>query len=78
MTGKALVGIVAAKLDSVATLALTGDLPQNVNYAVKADYLLPLLKTVAGLEIGKEKTKDVNLLELIEELKKSAVMIKVY
>lgn len=32
-----LVGIVAAKLDSIATLALTGDLPQNVNYAIKAD-----------------------------------------
>ena len=73
-----LVGIVAAKLDSIATLAMTGDLPQNVNYAIKADYLVPLLKTVEGLEIGKEKIKDVNLLELIEELKKSAVMIKVY
>lgn len=73
-----LVGIVAAKLDSLATLALTGDLPQNVNYAIKADYLEPLLKTVPGLEIEKEKTKDVNLLELIEELKQSVVMIKVY
>lgn len=73
-----LVGIVAAKLDSLATLAMTGDLPQNVNYAIKADYLVPLLKTVEGLEVGKEKTKDVNLLGLIEELKKSVVMIKVY
>ena len=73
-----LVGIVAAKLDSLATLAMTGDLPQNVNYAIKADYLVPLLKTVEGLTIGKEQTKDVNLLELIKELKKSVVMIKVY
>ena len=73
-----LVGIVAAKLDSLATLAMTGDLPQNVNYAIKVDYLLPLLKTVEGIDVGKEKTKDVNLLGLIEELKKSVVMIKVY
>lgn len=73
-----LVGMVAAKLDSLATLQLTGDLPQNVNYAIKADYLEPVLKTIQRLEIGKAKTKDVNLLELIEELKQSAVMIKVY
>lgn len=73
-----LVGVVAAKLDSLVTLAMTGDLPQNVNYAIKADYLIPVLKTVAGLEVGAERDKDVNLLELIEELKKSVVMIKVY
>jgi TPR repeat protein len=73
-----LVGIVAAKLDSLVTLELTGDLPQNVNYAIKADYLVPVLKTVQGLEVGNEKTKDVNLLELIDELKQSVVMIKVY
>ncbi len=73
-----LVGIVAAKLDSVATYKLTGDLPQNVNYAIKADYLVPMLKTVDGLKIEEEKTTEVKLLELIEELKQSAVMIKVY
>lgn len=73
-----LVGIVAAKLDALLTLELTGDLPQNVNYAIKADYLKPLLKTVSGLEVGQEKMNDVNLLELIDELKQSVVMIKVY
>lgn len=73
-----LVGIVAAKLDSLATLAMTGDLPQNVNYAIKADYLIPLLKTIEVLEVGNEKTKDVNMLDLIEQLRKSVVMLKVY
>lgn len=52
-----LVGIVAAKLDSLVTLELTGDLPQNVNYAIKADYLVPLLKTVDGLSVEKERRK---------------------
>jgi hypothetical protein len=73
-----LVGIVAAKLDSLVTLAATGDLPQNVNYAIKADYLVPILKTVDGVKIQPSQTKPVNLLSLVEELKKSAVMIKVY
>jgi len=53
-------------------------LPQNVNYAIKADYLAPLLKTIEEIDIHPSNTKDVNLLELIEELKQSVVMIKVY
>ncbi len=73
-----LVGVVAAKLDSLKMLAATGDLPQNVNYAIKSDYLVPLLKTVDGIKIQPSQTKPVNLLSLVEELKKSIVMIKVY
>jgi len=73
-----LVGIVAAKLDSLKMLAATGDLTQNVNYAIKSDYLVPLLKTVDGIKIQPSQTKPVNLLSLVEDLKKSVVMIKVY
>ncbi|MEI7850242.1 MAG: tetratricopeptide repeat-containing serine protease family protein [Kiritimatiellales bacterium] len=73
-----LVGIVAAKLDSLKMLAATGDLTQNVNYAIKSDYLVPLLKTVDGIKIQPSQTKPVNLLGLVEDLKKSVVMIKVY
>ncbi|MGE4490542.1 MAG: trypsin-like peptidase domain-containing protein [Kiritimatiellales bacterium] len=73
-----LVGIVAAKLDSLKMLAATGDLTQNVNYAIKSDYLVPLLKTVDVIKIQPFQTKPVNLLSLVEELKKSVVMIKVY
>lgn len=73
-----LIGIVAAKLDSIATLSITGDLPQNVNYAVKAGYAIPLLKTIEGFEIDSKRNDEVSLLDLIEELKQSVVMIKVY
>jgi S1-C subfamily serine protease len=73
-----LVGIVAAKLDSLKMLAATGDLTQNVNYAIKSDYLVPILKTVDGIKIQPSQTKPVNLLSLVEELKSSVVMIKVY
>ena len=37
------IGIVTMTLDWVHTLKTTGRLPQNVNYAVKIDYALPLL-----------------------------------
>lgn len=44
------VGIVASKLSAVALLKETGDLPQNVNYAVKSNYLLEVLASISGLE----------------------------
>ena len=42
------VGVVTATLDPVGTLRATGSLPQNVNYAVKADYMIPLLRAALG------------------------------
>lgn len=39
------VGIVTSKLAAIAMFKWTGDFPENVNYAVKADYLRPLLKS---------------------------------
>ena len=43
------VGVVISKLNALKVLATTGDLPQNVNYAVKADYLLRFLATIPGM-----------------------------
>jgi S1-C subfamily serine protease len=37
------IGVVTSMLDQEVALKLTGSLPQNVNYATKADYLIPLL-----------------------------------
>jgi S1-C subfamily serine protease len=37
------IGVVTATLNQLVALRQTGSLPQNVNYAVKSDYLLPLL-----------------------------------
>mgnify|MGYP000079542758 CR=1 FL=1 len=39
------VGLVTAMLSQLNTLRKTGVLPQNVNYAVKSDYLIPLMST---------------------------------
>lgn len=40
------VGIVTATLNAVAELRANGTLPQNVNYAVKSDYIAPLIKDI--------------------------------
>ena len=39
------VGVVTATLNQITALKLTGSLPQNVNYAVKTDYILPLIRS---------------------------------
>jgi S1-C subfamily serine protease len=40
------VGLVVSRLDDEATTKLTGSLPQNVNYAVKSSYALPLIESL--------------------------------
>ena len=40
------VGVTSATLNQMVTLKASGALPQNVNFAVKVDYVLPLLRMV--------------------------------
>jgi len=40
------IGIVTSKLDAIKVFKWTGDLPQNVNYAIKIQYLKALLESV--------------------------------
>ena len=51
------IGIVNAKLNDAAVALATGSIPQNVNYAIKLDYLLTLIKSVDGLTETLKKTK---------------------
>jgi len=44
------IGVVTAQLDGLVALQQTGSLPQNVNYAVKISYLMPLLANIANSE----------------------------
>ena len=43
-----MVGLVTAKLSAAQVFRWTGDLPQNVNYAVKVEFLRRLLASSAG------------------------------
>jgi len=53
------VGVVNARLNDSAVALATGSLPQNVNYAIKIDYLLPLLRSAEGLKLP-EQTASAN------------------
>ena len=71
------VGIVASKLDAQAIARQTGDIPQNVNYAIKSQFLLELLERAgageprlrAGLvkPLAGEKARVVDIVPALEE-----------
>jgi S1-C subfamily serine protease len=46
------VGIISSKLDTVAMAKATGDVPQNVNYALKISYAKLLLDSLADSKAG--------------------------
>ncbi len=48
MQGK-VIGIIAGSINQKVAVETTGTLAQNVNYAVKSAYILPLLESVPGL-----------------------------
>jgi S1-C subfamily serine protease len=69
------VGIVSATLDQVKAFKESGSLPQNVNYAVKSDYLLPLISSVNNSLTGDEPTKQRSFEELARECERSVVLV---
>ena len=70
----AVVGIVNARLNDAAVMKLTGSVPQNVNYAIKVDYLIPLIKTVKGLH-QKLKGADAKDNLDLDELEQGSVLL---
>jgi TPR repeat protein/S1-C subfamily serine protease len=80
MTGS-VVGVVSLMLDSKISASVTGALPQNVNYAVKSAYLLPLLEGVDGFSDSLKKTQTsaaASPEEAIAKLEKATCLVLVY
>lgn len=78
MNGEA-VGIVTSKLNAMKMFKWTGDIPQNVNYAVKLNYLHALIESVnrpgkSSIQILPRKRN--NLVNLTQQLQDSIVLIK--
>jgi len=61
------VGLITARLDAIKTLEITGSLPQNVNYALKSSFILPLLGSVPDIQL--EKPSNVDKSEAIKRAK---------
>jgi S1-C subfamily serine protease len=65
------IGVVSAKLSARASVATTGTLPENVNYAVKGSYLLSFLESVPAIgaqlqEPTKQELSAENIAALIQ------------
>jgi hypothetical protein len=71
------VGIVVAKLNAIAVFAWTGDLTENVNYAIKTGYLKALLESApkGNPTAGTVKAAEAALPELAARVKQSVVLI---
>jgi len=74
------VGIVAAKLDASVALAMSGSLPENVNYAVKSSLLLSFLESVPDVaaKLKEPNTKDEAFEEVVKSAQEAAVLVLVY
>jgi S1-C subfamily serine protease len=70
------IGVVVASLDSIAVARETGSLPQNVNFAIKSQYLIEMLanKKQTGLQ---KKVKQKKFSEVVKEVEESLVIVLV-
>jgi S1-C subfamily serine protease len=68
------IGVVSASLGEEATFRRSGAIPQNVNYAVKADYLTPLLPSSAEVATN-SVPQETELATLVGLLENSVVRI---
>ncbi len=74
----AVVGVVSAKLNASAVLKATGTLPENVNYAIKSNYLVELANTSKLVADNLSKAASRNPLPLpaiVAQAEKSVVLI---
>jgi len=70
------VGVVVSKLNAFEAAKRTGDLVQNVNYAVKNAYLMPMLERIPDkLPPSKKGGNPKDFESVVEDSKKSVVLI---
>lgn len=71
------VGIVTSKLSAMSVFRWTGDLPQNVNYAMKSGLLLDLLESLGEQDMVLDEVEPVgeNLQQLAAAIKDSVLIV---
>ena len=74
------IGIVSAKLDASTALAMSGSLPENVNYAVKSSLLLSFLESVPDVapKLKEPNTADEKFEDVVKSAQDAAVLVLVY
>ncbi len=69
------IGVVTSKLNALRTLARTGDIPQNVNFAIRASALTAFLENRRVASAGQPKTARLSPPDLAEEATAMSVQV---
>ncbi len=77
------VGVVSAKLNAAAAFAASGELPENVNYAVKSSFLLSFLESVPEVSSRLKEPKSLQTAipkfeDAVKAAEQAAVLVLVY
>lgn len=74
------VGIVRSTLDTFAAVRASGQVPQNINFAVKSDYLALLLKRVPPVSKPEDRarTAPLQLTELVQRVRGAVGQIQIF
>jgi S1-C subfamily serine protease len=72
-----LIGVVVSKLGLKAAQA-TGDIPQNVNYAVKSAYALALLEPYLGNDAPEPRQAPISFEDMVAQAQQSVVLVLAY
>jgi len=73
-----LIGIVESTLNPLTMAKIEGEIPQNVNYAVKSSYILPLLDDVQNLPQPRVAKSGEKFEDVVDSVRLSTVLILVY
>ncbi len=67
-------------MDASVALAVSGALPENVNYAVKSSLLLSFLESVPDVDakLKAPNTKDEKFEDVVKSAQQAAVLVLVY
>jgi len=77
------VGVVSAKLNALTALSTSGELPENVNYAVKSSFLLGFLESVPEVSAKLKEPKSLQAAtpkfeDVVKSEEQAAVLVLVY
>ncbi len=77
------IGVIVSTLDALVVSKVTGNIPQNVNFAIKSNYLIELLRTIqADKFVNSKKSRGVfsqtkKLTEIVKRIEQSVVIVSV-
>lgn len=77
------IGVIVSTLDAIVMAKQTGNIPQNVNFAIKSNYLIELLRSINPSKYTQQKkakgffSQSSKLVDTVKKIEKSVVIVSV-